>query len=152
MRFTPGLLVVLLSTAVVAACGDNQTPAAADAMWRSIQDARYRTFPRAPGFETRKPSNAAHGDAVDIFVNKTIADALAAKKPLASWPVGSLIVKDGYDGGELEFVAVMEKRDDGWFWAEYDGEGNTIYSGKPSLCIDCHASGQDEVRAFGLPK
>ena len=148
LRYTLGATTVF----ALAACGDNQVPAQADDMWRSIQETRYREFTRAPGFETRKPSNAAHGDAVDIFVNKTVADAIAAKKPLTAWPLGSLIVKDGYSDGSLKFVAVMEKRSDGWFWAEYDEEGSALYSGKPSLCIDCHRSGQDSVRAFGLPK
>ena len=143
---------LLLIAACSLACGDNQTPAEADDLWRSINDSRYRDFARAPGYETRKPSNAAHGDAVDIFVNRIMTDALAAKKPLKQWPLGSMIVKDGYEDGSLKFVAVMEKRSDGWFWAEYDEKGSAIYSGKPSLCIDCHSSGADEVRAFTLPK
>lgn len=134
------------------ACGDNQSPTEANEMWRSLQETPYRAFSRAPGFETRKPSSAAHGDAVDIFVNKTVADAITARKPLSAWPLGSLIVKDGYDEGELHYVAVMEKRKDGWFWAEYDDEGSAKYSGKPDLCIDCHRSGADSVRAFPLPK
>ena len=57
----------------------------------------------------------------------------------------------GFDGSDLELVAVMEKRDDGWFYAEFDGEGEADYSGKPAVCTDCHESGDDYVRAFSLP-
>jgi hypothetical protein len=88
---------------------------------------------------------------VEIFVNDVVADALASEG-LAEWPVGSLIVKDGYaDDGTLELVALMEKRQDGWFWAELDGEGNALYSGEPAICVDCHDAGSDLVRAFSLP-
>jgi hypothetical protein len=46
----------------------------------------------------------------------------------------------------------MEKRGSAWFWAEYDGPtGEPLYSGSPDLCVDCHASGDDLVRAFSLP-
>ncbi len=60
-------------------------------------------------------------------------------------------MKDGFDGADLELVAAMEKRDDGWFWVEWDGSGESVYSGKPDVCIDCHASGSDGIRAFSLP-
>jgi hypothetical protein len=82
-----------------------------------------------------------------------VADVLAEKKPLAEWPVGSLIVKDGYSNdGELELVAAMEKREGGWFWAEWDGKGSAKYSGSPDICTDCHSRGADFVRAFSLPR
>jgi len=46
----------------------------------------------------------------------------------------------------------MEKRRDGWFWAEFDDDGEPKFSGRPSKCTDCHASGSDFVRAFSLPR
>ncbi len=70
---------------------------------------------------------------------------------LSEWPLGSWIIKDGYDGDTLELVATMEKREAGWFWAEYDAEGSAAYSGSPAVCTDCHSSGADYVRAFGFP-
>ncbi len=86
-------------------------------------------------------------------------DYLAASTPVSpqavgAWPLGSVIGKDGWraDGETLHIVAVMEKRDDGWFWAEYDGSGEPLYSGSPSVCTGCHASGADYVRAFGFPQ
>jgi hypothetical protein len=136
---------------LAAACGDDQDPAGAGELWSRIHAENYRSWMRAPGFEQRRPSNAAHGDAVDIYVNKVVADVFAGG-PLPAWPKGSLIVKDGFDDGDFDLVAAMEKRDDGWFWAEWDNEGDAIYSGRPSTCTDCHASGSDSVRAFALPK
>lgn len=46
----------------------------------------------------------------------------------------------------------MQKREAGWYWAEFDAAGDVSYSGAPRLCIDCHASGADAVRAFDLPR
>jgi hypothetical protein len=137
---------------LVAACGDDQDPAGAAALWDRIHAEKYRDWARAPGFEQRRSSGAAHGNAVDIYVNETVSQALRGGSALTAWPTGSLIVKDGFDDDDFELVAAMEKRADGWYWAEWDNEGDASYSGRPSLCIDCHASGADSVRAFALPK
>jgi hypothetical protein len=134
-----------------ASCGDDQDPAGAADLWARIHAANYRDWSRAPGYEQRRPSHTAHSDAVDIYVNTKVAEALATAD-ITAWPVGSLIVKDGFDDGDLELVAAMEKRESGWFWAEWDGDGDASYSGSPSLCIDCHRSGSDFVRAFSLPR
>lgn len=142
---------------LLAGCGDddekNQDPAGASELLARIQAENYRGWQRAPGYEQRLPSAAPHGSEVDIFVNPTVADALAGAA-IDAWPLGSVIAKDGWkaDGETLHIVAVMEKRDDGWFWAEYDGSGEPLYSGSPSVCTGCHASGADYVRAFGFPQ
>jgi hypothetical protein len=135
------------------ACSDNEQPAEARALWQRLQELDYRSYARAPGFEMRLPSNAPHSDRVDIYINQVVAGALAAGEPLDEWPTGSLIVKDGFAGSRLDLVAVMEKREDGWFWAEYTdpGSGEAKFSGTPEICIDCHDSGDDFVRAFPLP-
>ncbi|HKP61036.1 MAG TPA: hypothetical protein VJV78_30105 [Polyangiales bacterium] len=135
-----------------AACGDNQDPAAAHALWQDIHAQDYRAFQRAPGYEARRHSNAPHGDKVIIYINDLVATALASSEPIASWPEGSLIIKDGFDGPSLEIVAVMQKRSTGWYWAEYAPDGDASYSGQPQLCIDCHGSGADYVRAFSFPQ
>ena len=137
-----------LFVVLCASCGDNQDPDGASALWERIHELDYRSWDRAPGYEARRPSDAPHSDAVEIFVNETVSEALRAQ--LTSWPVGSLIVKDGWDGSDLELVAVMQKREQGWYWAEYDAEGSAAYSGAPELCIDCHRSGDDFVRAFAF--
>lgn len=112
---------------------------------------QYQLWERAPGYETRQPTSAPHSDRVDIFVNSVLADALASSVALTSWPVGSLVVKDGYSSGELELIAIMERREDEWFFAEYDDEGDSEFSGLPSTCTDCHTTANDRILAFDLP-
>jgi hypothetical protein len=136
----------------VSGCGDDQDPGGASALWSRIHNEKYGSWTRAPGYETRRTSGAPHGGAVDIFVNDVGATALASTTSITAWPEGTVIVKDGYDGSTRTIVAAMEKRKDGWFWAEWDGSGDSKYSGKPSTCVDCHARGADYVRAFPLPK
>jgi hypothetical protein len=141
-----GLLVACAALGV--ACGgDNQDDGGARELLARVRGDGYRTWERAPGFESRKKSNAPHGDAVDIYVN----DVLARGEPIDAWPLGSVVAKDGWDGSELQLIALMEKRTEGWYWAEYDSDGDPSYSGHPELCIDCHRAGSDYVRAFPLP-
>jgi hypothetical protein len=146
--------VRLLGALVLLGCGDNQEPAEADALWDRIHAENYRSFARAPGYEQRRESNTAHSDFVDIYVNDVLAGAIDGG-PITAWPVGSLVVKDGFDsGGSLALVAVLDKRADGWFYAEYmDVEnGEAKYSGRPDICLGCHVPGNDEVLAFGFPQ
>lgn len=133
------------------ACGDNQDDSGARDLLSRVEADQYRTWDRAPGYEQRRDSNAPHSDAVDIYVNDIVAEVLALGEHDGTWPVGSIIAKDGFDGSDLEITALMEKRSDGWFWAEYDDDGDPDYSGRPDICVDCHRSGSDFVRAFRLP-
>lgn len=142
---------LLLLLALTAACGDDQDPEGAKELWQRIHDEGYRDWQRAPGYEERQPAGSPHSDAVDIYVNEVVRAALSADEALTEWPEGALIVKDGYDGSTLEIVAAMEKRAGRWFWAEWDGHGDSIFSGSPPTCTDCHESGDDFVRAFDLP-
>lgn len=153
-RRNSALLALCMATAALAAsCGDDQDPDGAKALLAKVRAAPYQQWRRAPGYETRQKARAPHSDFVDIFINPVVQKALDDSKPLTEWPLGSIIVKDGFDGdGDHDIIAVMEKRPDGWYWAEYDGDGDSLYSGHPEICTDCHASGADGVRAFGLPK
>lgn len=148
------MLPCLLLAGVLASltgCSDNQDPEGARALHERLQREDYRRWRRPPGWETRRAAQSPHSDEVDLYVNPIVAAAIDAREPLAAWPEGSIIAKDGFDGDEHVLLAVMEKRADGWYWAEYyDGEAR--YSGEPSICVDCHRSGEDQVRAFGLPK
>ncbi len=154
--------LVLAGLSLLSACGDNQDPRGAEELFARIQAANYRsTFAKAPGYETKQPSNTAHSDFSQIFVNDVADGVLEAKEPTAAWPLDSLIVKDGSDGdGDVDLIAVMEKRADGWYWAEYLDPsapgGGAEFSGKPSVCIDCHQAGADAgndfTQAVALPK
>lgn len=146
----PRLALALLATLGATSCRDDQDPGGASELLDRLRADDYRGWARAPGYPERRASAAPHGGEVDLFVNDVVEEALAGPG-VDTWPVGSLIVKDGFDGGALSLVAAMEKRADGWYWAEWDAAGASLYSGKPGLCVNCHASGADYVRAFGLP-
>lgn len=152
------VLALAVLAASVAACGQDDDPEGARVLWEKINAGPgFRSWERAPGFPTRKPSFTAHSEAVEIFVNADVTTALVAPRatPLTEWPVGSIIVKEGFRGGSRRLVAAMEKRADGWFWAEYDDGGDSKYSGKPSVCTDCHDNRKgysDWVYAFELPR
>lgn len=146
---TRGATVVL--ALLLAACGDNQDDAGARALLAKVRKQEYRSWDRAPGYETRRSTSAPHSDSVDIYVNDLVQEVLATGEPSTSWLEGSIIVKDGFSGSDLELIAIMEKRSDGWYWAEYDDDGDPDYSGHPEICIDCHRRGSDFVRAFALP-
>ena len=123
--------------------------------WQQLQDEDYRSFMRAPGYERSQPSSAPHGDTVDIYINEVLHDALQAEEPIDQWPEGALIVKDGFrSDGTLDLVAAMEKRANGWYYAEWldlNTEAAT-FSGRPGVCVNCHSAGADEVMAFGFPE
>jgi hypothetical protein len=142
----------------LAACGQDDDPEGARVLWEKINAGPgFRSWDRAPGYPTRKPSFTAHSSAVEIWVNGDITNALSTPRAtaLTEWPVGSVIVKEGFSGDSRKIVAVMEKRADGWFWAEYDDGGDSKYSGRPSGCTDCHDNRKgysDWVYAFELPR
>lgn len=145
-----GMALALLAS-LTSGCRDDQAPDEAAELWTRIHDAQYRSWVRAPGYATRKPTDAPHSDAVEIFVNDVVENALGGSA-ITAWPDGSIIVKDGYDSdGSLDIVAAMEKRGTEWFWVEWSEAGESLYSGKPNICTDCHAPGADGVRAFGFP-
>lgn len=128
-------------------------------LWEKINAAPgFNSWQRAPGYPRRMPSLTAHSKAVEIFVNDKITTVLTTPttQPVTQWPVGSVIVKEGFSGSTRKIVAAMEKRDSGWFWAEYNGTGDTLFSGSsPSTCIDCHDNRKDSsdwVYAFELPR
>jgi hypothetical protein len=145
--------LLLLASALSFGCGSdsNQDPEAGTSLLDRVRNDRYTTWQKAPGFEKRQPGTGPHGDMIDVYVNPVVANALAGG-PVSAWPEGSLIVKDGFEGGTHKYVAIMEKHADGWFWTETHPDGEVLASGTPSLCTGCHSSGQDMVRSFSLPK
>ena len=155
-EFSPVSLCLGLLCAL-GACGSDS----ADAIRDQIRDDDYRqTYARAPGWEEgRLPAQGGpHGGFIDLYINDVMEDALdelEEGEALQRWPEGSLIVKDGWsrqEGGDFEYLSFMERREDGWFWGEFRGNGRLVSAGhNDSTCTGCHASGEDEVLAFGLP-
>jgi hypothetical protein len=132
-----------------AGCRQNDAPEDAAALLAEVQDDDYTKWGRAPGYDDRRPTSAPHGDAVEIFINDVVREALASGPGAEAYPDGAVIVKDQFnEDGSVQGFSIMKKVDGAWFWAEYDEEGEPLYSGAPSICTDCHGSGDDFVRAF----
>jgi len=146
--------IFVLAVSLGACAGDD---AEALALLDDVRDADYgNAFDRAPGWTTPLlPSEGPHGTHVDIYVDDTVAEALVAEPPRSAWTEGSIIVKDAWNdaqGEDLRFVAIMEKRGDVWYWAEFDGDDEVVVAGLDTgRCAGCHDAGEDQVRAFGLP-
>ena len=142
------------AVAFTLSCGADAPPSEAQLLWQRIQNENYHTFQRAPGHDTRQPSNTAHAEAVDIYINSVMANAIAAGNPIDTWPADSLVIKEGYTtDGTLDSIAVINKRQHGWYWAKYIEfeTGNAVASGTPFNCIGCHNSGDDFIRSFDFP-
>ena len=127
-------------------CRENTAPDEANEL-RDELGTTYRTWRRLPGHEERVPSATAHGKEVDVYWNER-AMRSAGARPFQGMAPGSILVKEAYVDGELLNVAVMEKRFEGWFWAEWTPEGDILFSGRPGVCIDCHRRGDDFLRAI----
>jgi len=152
-KLLPIALATVLASAL--ACGQDDDPEGARALFEKINAGPgFQSWRRAPGYPTRKPSFTSHANAVEIFVNEDIAKVLDTKQ-VTEWPVGSIVVKEGFSGKTRKLVAVMEKRSDGWFWAEYEDDGSPLFSGRPSVCLDCHDNRKvysDWVYSLELPR
>jgi hypothetical protein len=143
----------VLALLCLAACRENTQPAEA----RELRDrlgTDYRDWEPVPGFEARRASDTAHGEEVEVFWNE-LARASAYARPFEGMAPGAIVVKEAFREDELINVAVMEKRYEGWFWAEWSADGDILFSGRPGLCIDCHRRGDDFLRSVtpseGLP-
>lgn len=150
------LLVALaaLAAAPLPGCADDPAPLAEEIL-AELQAADYRSFERAPGWESpRLPSQGHHGNFVDIYINDAMAEALREGWPEGPAPEGAVIVKDGWSDAEGEIlhqIAVMRKGEGGaeWFYAEYTGKGAVLEAGEDfPECLGCHAAGHDYVLAF----
>lgn len=146
--------LAVLGSLFVAACAP---PDDRDLLAR-IRDDDYRGWARAPEWpDPRLPAaGGPHGSYLDLFVNDVLEDAVASGAALTAWPEGSIIAKDAYgdaDGEHLRFIAVMEKTDGEWFWAEYGDDGEPDYAGVDEpTCTRCHDAGADGVLAFAFPE
>lgn len=145
-----GVAILVTSLACLVGCArDDQDPDGAAELFERI-DGSYQNWTRPAHWEGRRESGP-HSDEVDLFVNPVVASAITAAKPIDTWPIGSILVLDEWDDDKPSAVAAMEKREDGWFWAEWLPGGESLYSGKPQLCIECHSAGDDFVRSIVLP-
>jgi hypothetical protein len=143
----------LVASAWLVACGDDEAVDAVGGreLLLRVQTEDYRNWERAPGWESRKPSlEGGHGGQLDIYVNERVASSLESDAKATQLLAGSTIVKDVWVGASLHAIAIMDKRADGWYWAEFDGMGEVLAAGRPQGCISCHRRSVDYVRAFSV--
>lgn len=114
----------------------------AHALLAEVRASGYRDWAPMPGFEARQPSRSPHGNAVDIFINRALADALAEGPP---WPEGSTVVKDGHDGDRQIGRSIMRKAGGEWFFASFTVDDGLIAAGRDAGCRTCHGEGADQL-------
>ncbi len=145
----PSHRLLLVALALLGACApaDSDDADLARALLAQVEADDYRSWARAPGYPGRMPSLAPHSREVEVFINEPVVAALESSPPVTSWPVGSVIVKEGWNGDALTQIALMEKRPDGWFWVEFHDE-DPAFVGAPTYCTRCHQTGDDFVLTF----
>lgn len=85
-----------------------------------------------------------------VYANETATKAWKGTDPL---PVGSLVVKTAGDEAAPDFVAIMRKSKDGWFFEEYapkDGKFGLLAGGegKQAQCSACHSNAEKKDFLF----
>lgn len=155
------LVALTLLLALAANCGqapENSVPEEAtggvqpqttEDLYGEIRESGYESWAVAPGYETRQAARGPHGDEVQISLSPTAEEALAAAAD--GWPVGAVIVKDVFRDGNLEQIAAMKKTGEGWYWGEYDPQGEPIAEGLAiNECESCHGQAPDGTLAVSL--
>lgn len=160
---TSSILVTFTGLALVfSGCEHEVDGVATDRMlFNQAQGDAYTYYTGTPTITA--PNGASpHGD-FRVRFNPVAEFALDSTGKLpagASFPDGSIIVKDVYSGGSLSLFAIMKKdatnalAGSGWLWAEIEPDGEVVFSAgkKGDGCIGCHMDGNDRdlVRVFDL--
>lgn len=111
-------------------------------LFDELKAADYQKWTPAPGNESKVAARGPHGDEVQIRLDPIAEQALAAGGD--EWPLDSVIAKDIFRNGELIQIAAMKKTTDGWYWGEWDAQGEPIAEGiAVEPCESCHADGTD---------
>lgn len=76
--------------------------------------------------------------------NRICTNAVLAAAEGGPFPVGSVSVKELYDGSSIRGFAVGRKLDEGWYW--YERDGSTLYADSTGagLCADCHEDAPED--------
>lgn len=139
-------VMVALGGLLAGGCADESWQVEADreaaALLAEVQAADYRSWAPMPGFAGAQPSRSPHGNAVEVFVNRVLADAIEAGPP---WPDGSVVVKDGYDGDRQIGRAIMRKSGGAWFFSNFTADDRLIAASDGPGCVDCHGAGRDQL-------
>jgi hypothetical protein len=115
-------------------------------LWDYITlDNNYKSYPMWPEQEGIQPGQAPHARFHKVYISRGLRGALPIKERLA--PDGSIIVKENYsDDKVMVAYTVMAKvkgydqKNNDWFWVNYTPAGEVVLEGKVDMCINCHAS------------
>ncbi len=115
------------------ASGEVYTPVTAYSGWMKINKKPFLSEPHG-------------GMLVTTFANATAEAAIKSKQ--ASFPVGSILVKESYADqngkpGMKGTIFSMEKTADGWLWVTTDATGHVMEKGNSQqmqMCAQCHQS------------
>jgi len=117
-----------------------------ESLWNRINlEDNFKTWSSWPDYEGIRPGQSPHGRFHKIYINEVLAKALPVSNNIA--PMGSIIIKENYNSDKNILNYTVMAKIDGynptqgdWFWASYEKDGKINIEGKPSMCIDCHAS------------
>ena len=160
------LIIALLSLGVFAsACTNTELGSSTmDSVFKEISTYKDYTFYKNDSSIVHSSPQSGHNAYFRVRFNAKAASALTDNGKLpanATFPEGSIIVKDLYDtqNGAKVLYSVLKKESantnsgNGWLWMEYDTNGKEIYkmNDKGAGCISCHSiDHRDNVRLFNL--
>jgi hypothetical protein len=155
------VVVILFKSCVDHEISDPDIPDASDAsLFEETNDSGY-TYYQSGNIISPAPESAH--SMYKLRFNSIASQALDGNGELpenASFPRGSVLVKEVYRNSALIGLAVMKKAPtdanagNGWLWAEFalDGTPGPSITNRGSGCISCHndTPNRDLVRTFDL--
>lgn len=129
------MLMLLPAVTTMIACKKDKEESSADQAFSSeIRNGSYSYYQNGNTLSAASPS--PHGS-FKLKFNSTALAALDSTGELpsgATFPNGSVIVKEVVSGSGVTLLAVMKKEPSnanagsGWMWAEYEPDGSTVFS------------------------
>lgn len=153
--------LMLTSIIIIQSCKKDTADTDADkALYSEISAGGYTYYQSGTLLSGVSPS--PHGSFMLRF-NATALAALDSTGELPAggiFPSGSVIVKEIFDGSNINLYAVMKKdpsngnAGSGWVWAEFNTDGSAAFSTgkKGNGCISCHSGSpnRDLTRTFDV--
>ena len=161
MKHTLSLLVLLsLFLVIITSCKKKLIKETDEEIYDALAESGFVYY--QGGGVLQAKGGSPHGP-FKLKFNGTAQTVLNSNQELPTgntFPNGSILVKELYNGTTLNLYVVMKKDDSnkyaeqGWLWAEYDTDGEVVYSvgEKGSSCISCHTAtpNRDLIRTFDL--
>lgn len=155
------LLIILVMGTITFACKKDDSTTEDTMLYDAVKGNNF-VYYKGNNVVLNAKGGSPHGD-FKLRFNATAAAALGADGKLpagASFPDGSIILKEIWENNQLTLLVPMQKAagnanaGDGWLWGEYKPNGAVVYeiSKKGSGCIGCHKTSpsRDLVRSFDL--